>query len=91
MNLLGDFFVLTCSPVMKRMGTSLHPNKHRSDRRADLLAVSTWHNFLNEHHWSLSTVSPALDDNPQAGSFGDANQLNDAVTGERSWDDAKHD
>lgn len=51
---------------------------------ADLLAVSSGHDFLDEHHWSLCAASPALDDEPQACSLGNAYQLNDAVTGERN-------
>lgn len=47
---------------------------------ANLVAVSSRHYFLNEQHWSFSTISSTLDDETQACSLGDADQLNDTVT-----------
>lgn len=47
-----------------------------------LLTVASRHQFLNEHHWSISAIGPALDDQSQAGCLGYAYQLNGAVTGE---------
>lgn len=55
----------------------IKPPDHKD---ADLLAVSSRRDFLNEHHWSFGTVGSALDDEPQACSLGDTYQLNDTVT-----------
>ena len=83
--LSSDFCLDSTTSTSQNLNTSstlVHVKALSED--TDLLAVSSRHYFLNEHHWSLCTVSSALDDEPQACSLGNADQLNDTVTGKRN-------
>lgn len=48
------------------------------------MTVASRQQFLNEHHWSICSIGPTLDEQSQASCLGNTYQLNDAVTDVRS-------